>query len=42
MDSERPNNIVNRFTSPVHSYSIVEDRNPRGAAWVTELTRRNL
>jgi hypothetical protein len=42
MDSERPNNIVNRFTSPVHSYSIVSDRNPRGAAWVTELTRRNL
>jgi hypothetical protein len=42
MDSERPNNVVQRFTSPVHSFSIIEDRNPRGAAWVTELRRRNL
>lgn len=41
-DSERPNNVVNRFTSPVHSFSIIEDKNPRGAAWVTELRRRNL
>jgi hypothetical protein len=42
MDSERPNNVVQRFTSPVHSFSIIEDRNPRGAAWVAELRRRNL
>ena len=42
MDSERPNNAINRFTSPVHSFSIIEDRNPRGAAWVTEIRRRNL
>lgn len=42
MDSERPNNVINRFTSPVHSFSIIEDKNPRGAAWVTELRRRNL
>jgi hypothetical protein len=42
MDSERPNNVVQRFTSPVHSFSIIEDRNPRGSAWVTELRRRNL
>lgn len=42
MDSERPNNVIQRFTSPVHSFSIIEDRNPRGAAWVTELRRRNL
>ena len=41
-DSDRPNNVVNRFTSPVHSFSIIEDRNPRGAAWVTEIRRRNL
>ena len=41
-DSERPNNVVQRFTSPVHSFSIIEDRNPRGAAWVSELRRRNL
>ena len=42
MDAERPENAVQRFTSPVHSFSIIEDRNPRGAAWVTELRRRNL
>lgn len=41
-DSERPNNVVQRFTSPVHSFSIIEDKNPRGPAWVTELRRRNL
>lgn len=42
MDSERPNNAINRYTSPVHSFSILEDKNPRGAAWVGELRRRNL
>lgn len=42
MDSERPNNAINRFTSQVHSFSIIDDKNPRGAAWVTELRRRNL
>lgn len=42
MDGERPNNVVNRFTSPVHSFSILDDPNPRGPAWVSELRRRNL
>jgi hypothetical protein len=42
MDSERPNNAITRFTTPVHSFSILEDRNPRGPAWVSELRRRNL
>ena len=41
-DSDRPQNVIQRFTSPVHSFSIIEDRNPRGPAWVTELRRRNL
>jgi hypothetical protein len=41
-DSERPNNVVSRFTSPVHSFSILEDANPRGPQWVSELRRRNL
>lgn len=40
-DSERPNNRETRFTSPVHSFSIISDPNPLGAAWVTELRRRN-
>lgn len=42
MDAERPQNVVERFTSPVHSFSILEDNNPRGAAWVAELRRRNV
>jgi hypothetical protein len=42
MDSERPNNVIGRFTSPVHSFSILSDSNPRGPAWVAELRRRNL
>jgi len=41
-DGERPNNVINRFTSPVHSFSILEDRNPKGPAWVAELRRRNI
>jgi hypothetical protein len=41
-NSDNPNNAVNRFTSPVHSFSIISDPNPRGAAWATELRRRNL
>lgn len=40
-DSERPNNRETRFTSAVHSFSIIEDKNPAGAAWVTEIRRRN-
>lgn len=42
MDSERPNNVIQRFTSPVHSYSVLHDPNPRGPAWMQELRRRNL
>lgn len=42
MDAERPNNVVDRFTNSVMSFSILEDANPRGAAWVAELRRRNL
>lgn len=41
-DSDQPNNVVDRYTNATHSFSIIEDRNPRGAAWVQELRRRNL
>ena len=37
----RPNNMVERITSQYCSFSIIEDRNPRGRAWLTELLRRN-
>ena len=40
-ESERPDNAVKRFTSPVHSFSIIEDKNPLGVPWITELRRRN-
>jgi hypothetical protein len=40
MDGETPNNTIERYTSPVHSFSIIEDRNPRGPAWVAEMRRR--
>lgn len=36
-----PENRVKRFTSPVHSFSVIEDKNPRGAAWLREVRRRN-
>jgi hypothetical protein len=40
-DSERPNNVIERFTSALHSFSVIEDKNPKGAGWLTELRRRN-
>ncbi len=42
MDAERPNNVIQRFTSAVMSFSVIEDRNPRGAGWIQEQRRRNL
>jgi hypothetical protein len=41
-ESEHPHNKIERFTSAVHSFSILEDRNPKGIAWMTELRRRNM
>jgi hypothetical protein len=41
-NGERPNNVITRFTSPIHSFSIINDANPRGPQWVAELRRRNL
>lgn len=41
-DGERPKNVINRYTSAVHSFSIIEDRNPMGVPWLTELRRRNM
>jgi len=40
-ESETPNNTIRRFTSAVHSFSIIEDKNPQGVAWLSELRRRN-
>lgn len=38
----QPNNRINRATSSVHSYSILEDKNPKGQAWAQEMMRRNM
>lgn len=32
--------VIDRFTSRTVSFSILEDRNPRGGAWATEMARR--
>ena len=40
--SEIVRNNINRFTSAVTAFSIIEDKNPQGAAWLTELRRRNM
>lgn len=40
-ESETPHNVVQRYTSAVHAFSVIEDNNPRGAEWLTELRRRN-
>lgn len=40
-DSEQPMNTEQRFTSAVHSFSVIEDKSPRGVAWIQEMRRRN-
>lgn len=37
-----PINKVKRFTSAVHSFSIIKDDNPLSQAWLLELRRRNM
>lgn len=38
---ERPRNTVQRTTSAVANFTVLEDKNPRGPAWFAELRRRN-
>lgn len=38
---EDPQNLVERYTSSVAAFSVIEDRNPRGSAWLREVRRRN-
>jgi hypothetical protein len=39
--TDHPDNRPTRFTSAVHSFTVIEDKSKRGAAWLTELLRRN-
>lgn len=34
-------NTIKRITYGVHSFSVMEDSNPKGRAWLTEILRRN-
>lgn len=38
---ENPQNRITRITTAVATFSVTEDKNPRGHAWLTELRRRN-
>lgn len=40
--NENPNNTIKRLTSRTVSFSVLEDKNPKGAAWLTEMIRRNM
>jgi hypothetical protein len=40
-DSEHPKNLIERSTSSRAPFSVLEDRNPKGAAWLTGLVRFN-
>lgn len=40
-DSEKPRNVIERFTSSKSPFSVLEDKNPKGAAWLNSLVRFN-
>lgn len=40
-EDENPLNNVSRVTSAACSFAILEDKNPRGIAWISELINRN-
>jgi hypothetical protein len=39
-DNEDPQNFVERITTSVLSFSVLEDKNPKGAEWLTALIRQ--
>ena len=41
VQDENPQNRISRITTAVTTFSVIEDKNPRGAAWLGELLRRN-
>tara|TARA_R110000868_G_scaffold319759_1_gene580701 strand:+ start:4757 stop:5254 length:498 start_codon:yes stop_codon:yes gene_type:complete len=41
-ETERPENRIERFTSSFATFSVLEDNNPIGRAWLTEMHRRNM
>jgi hypothetical protein len=41
-DPDRPRNQVWAEPRAVHAFSVIEDRNPKGPAWLAEIRRRYL
>jgi hypothetical protein len=41
-DPDRPSNRITRHPRAVHSFSVIEDKNPKGPAWLAEMRRRYL
>lgn len=41
-DNEEPQNFTERVTTSVMAFSVLEDKNPAGAAWLEELIRQQL
>lgn len=41
-DAQMSNNRIRRFTRQSNAFSVLEDKSPRGAAWLTEVVRRNM
>lgn len=38
--SDMPRNDIRRSTTPVHSFTVLKDANPRGADWLESIMRR--
>ena len=36
-ESENPRNVIDRYTSAKHPFSVIRDDNPRGAEWLTRI-----
>lgn len=41
VQADMPRNTERRTTTAVHSYSVLEDKNPRGREWLAQISRRN-
>lgn len=39
-ETERPRNFADRLTTATCSFTVIEDKNPRGGAWLSSLLRQ--
>lgn len=40
-NEDRPKNLTHKTTSATCNFTVIEDKNPRGAAWLSEVRRRH-